>query len=107
MRGALPKRCGEFVGDFGQVIGISGIPHQVDRAAAEAAAHHPRAEHAAVAVSEIRQKIEFLAAHFVPFAQSVVRTVHFFAESRVVPFSSASQASSTRWFSLMTKLQRR
>ena len=51
-------------------------PHQVDRAAAETAAGHARAEHAVDATGEFDQDVDLAAADLVVVAHADVRSVH-------------------------------
>ena len=74
--GFVPKLLLELFGNFSHICIVCFGFHDIDRATAEAAAHHARSQNSRILTGDIDQEIEFLAAHFVPFAESLVRTEH-------------------------------
>lgn len=73
-----------FDGRLDEVV-VFLFGHEVDGAAAEAAAHDARAGNATFA-GHVVEVVEFFAAHLVEFAHAVVGAVHFLTHGLVVAF---------------------
>ena len=67
----------------GDEVVVKFVLHQVDRAAAEAAAHDARTRHAAL-LGDLRQEVQLLARHFVVLRHAPVGLVHALADRLVV-----------------------
>ena len=81
--GFVAEPLGEFAFGRGDEIGEEVVLHEVDRAAAEAAAHHACPRDAAFA-GHVDQEVELLARYFVVLRQPLVRGVHPLPDGGVV-----------------------
>ena len=81
--GFVAEPLGEFAFGRGDEIGEEVVLYEVDRAAAEAAAHHACPRDAAFA-GHVDQEVELLARYFVVLRQPLVRGVHPLPDGGVV-----------------------